>query len=214
MILIRGAYRCFMKQSNPSLSSARWLPRTLFNSKKSYAWPLGEYLIHSFVGKWHDCNSLCSGRYNIDMYQDFLRLRGKTYDYKILYSNIIKLFLLLKPDEMHVMFVVSASCLNGIWVINMLRWTCLVDWFGSSSSTRSNEVSLPCVPICAWWRNWHWIESRWVSVESELLLWSRSLTRIYTMQWSNQWQVWKQAPKALWCSYIRGGQHRIPCPYQ
>lgn len=41
------------------------------------------------------------------MYQDFLRLRGKTYDYKILYSNIIKLFLLLKPDDVHVMFVVS-----------------------------------------------------------------------------------------------------------
>ncbi|KAG0173932.1 FACT complex subunit [Apophysomyces sp. BC1034] len=47
------------------------------------------------------------GRYNIDMYQDFLRLRGKTYDYKILYSNIIKLFLLLKPDEMHVLFVIG-----------------------------------------------------------------------------------------------------------
>ncbi|KAI9306000.1 FACT complex component Pob3 [Cunninghamella echinulata] len=47
------------------------------------------------------------GRYNIDMYQDFLRLRGKTYDYKILYSNIIKLFLLLKPDEVHVLFVMG-----------------------------------------------------------------------------------------------------------
>ncbi|KAI9321252.1 hypothetical protein BX666DRAFT_1900156 [Dichotomocladium elegans] len=47
------------------------------------------------------------GRYNIDMYQDFLRLRGKTYDYKIKYSNIIKLFLLLRPDEMHVMFVIG-----------------------------------------------------------------------------------------------------------
>ncbi|KAI8393746.1 uncharacterized protein BYT42DRAFT_552134 [Radiomyces spectabilis] len=47
------------------------------------------------------------GRYNIDMYQDFLRLRGKTYDYKILYSNIIKLFLLLKPDEVHVLLVIG-----------------------------------------------------------------------------------------------------------
>jgi structure-specific recognition protein 1 len=43
------------------------------------------------------------------MYQDFLRLRGKTYDYKILYSNIIKLFLLLKPDDVHVLFVVSCK---------------------------------------------------------------------------------------------------------
>ncbi|KAG2184674.1 hypothetical protein INT43_000587 [Umbelopsis isabellina] len=47
------------------------------------------------------------GRYNIDMFQDFLRLRGKSYDYKIMYSSIIKLFLLLKPDEVHVMFVIG-----------------------------------------------------------------------------------------------------------
>ncbi|KAG1509764.1 hypothetical protein G6F52_011066 [Rhizopus delemar] len=47
------------------------------------------------------------GRYNIDMYQDFLRLRGKTYDYKILYSNIVQLFLLLKPDDVHVLFVIG-----------------------------------------------------------------------------------------------------------
>ncbi|ORY90989.1 hypothetical protein BCR43DRAFT_447036 [Syncephalastrum racemosum] len=47
------------------------------------------------------------GRYNIDMYQDFLRLRGKTYDYKILYNNITRLFLLLKPDDMHVLFVIG-----------------------------------------------------------------------------------------------------------
>ncbi|RUP49022.1 hypothetical protein BC936DRAFT_143450 [Jimgerdemannia flammicorona] len=47
------------------------------------------------------------GRYNIDMFQDFLRLRGKTYDYKIMYSTIIKLFLLLKPDEIHVLFVIG-----------------------------------------------------------------------------------------------------------
>lgn len=41
------------------------------------------------------------------MFQDFLRLRGKSYDYKIMYSSIIKLFLLLKPDEVHVMFVIG-----------------------------------------------------------------------------------------------------------
>ncbi|OZJ01642.1 hypothetical protein BZG36_05293 [Bifiguratus adelaidae] len=47
------------------------------------------------------------GRYNIDMFQDSLRLRGKTYDYKVQYSNIIKLFLLLKPDEVNVLFVIG-----------------------------------------------------------------------------------------------------------
>ncbi|KAF8918903.1 hypothetical protein CPB85DRAFT_1279281 [Mucidula mucida] len=36
------------------------------------------------------------GRYDVDMYIDFLRLRGKTYDYKILYSSISRLFLFRK----------------------------------------------------------------------------------------------------------------------
>lgn len=46
------------------------------------------------------------GRYDMDMSHDFLRLRGKTYDYKILYSSISKLFLLPKDDQ-RVLFIVS-----------------------------------------------------------------------------------------------------------
>ena len=46
------------------------------------------------------------GRYDVDMFPEFLRLRGKTYDYKILYSSIQRLFLLPK-DDMHVLFIVS-----------------------------------------------------------------------------------------------------------
>lgn len=46
------------------------------------------------------------GRYDIDMYSEFLRLRGKTYDYKVLYSSIQRLFLLPKPDGIHFNFVV------------------------------------------------------------------------------------------------------------
>jgi structure-specific recognition protein 1 len=45
------------------------------------------------------------GRYDVDMFREFLRLRGKTYDYKILYTTISKLFLLPK-DDMHVLFIV------------------------------------------------------------------------------------------------------------
>ena len=52
------------------------------------------------------------GRYDVDMFLDFLRLRGKTYDYKILYSSIARLFLLPKDDQ-HVLFIVSIrSVLN------------------------------------------------------------------------------------------------------
>ncbi|KAF8520735.1 SSrecog-domain-containing protein [Hysterangium stoloniferum] len=47
------------------------------------------------------------GRYDIDMFPKFLRLRGKTYDYKVLYSSITRLFLLPKFDENHIQFIVA-----------------------------------------------------------------------------------------------------------
>ncbi|PWY99997.1 putative POB3-protein that binds to DNA polymerase I [Testicularia cyperi] len=47
------------------------------------------------------------GRYDIDVFNSFIRLRGKTYDYKILYSSMNKLFLLPKSDEIHVMLVIG-----------------------------------------------------------------------------------------------------------
>jgi structure-specific recognition protein 1 len=49
------------------------------------------------------------GRYDIDMFNTFLRLRGKTYDYKINYEQVVKLFLLPKPDDAHVLFVVGVD---------------------------------------------------------------------------------------------------------
>ncbi|KAH9454032.1 hypothetical protein Pst134EB_014128 [Puccinia striiformis f. sp. tritici] len=55
-------------------------------------------------------DTLCTtprGRYDIDMHSDFLRLRGKTYDYKVLYSSIQRLFLLPKPDDIHFNFIVQ-----------------------------------------------------------------------------------------------------------
>lgn len=43
----------------------------------------------------------------MDMFPDFLRLRGKTYDYKILYASIVKLFLLPRTDDIHVQFIIN-----------------------------------------------------------------------------------------------------------
>jgi structure-specific recognition protein 1 len=51
------------------------------------------------------------GRYDVDMFPEFLRLRGKTYDYKIVYSSISKLFLLPK-DDTHVLFIVRIELLS------------------------------------------------------------------------------------------------------
>ncbi|KAH8082021.1 SSrecog-domain-containing protein [Cristinia sonorae] len=48
------------------------------------------------------------GRYDVDMFPEFLRLRGKTYDYKIMFSSISKLFLLPK-DDLHVLFILALN---------------------------------------------------------------------------------------------------------
>ncbi|PRT54005.1 FACT complex subunit POB3 [Wickerhamiella sorbophila] len=41
------------------------------------------------------------GRYDMDMYEDSFRLRGKSYDYKIGYNTIQRIFVLPKPDDTH-----------------------------------------------------------------------------------------------------------------
>eukprot|EP00171_Calliarthron_tuberculosum_P006573 IDg6573t1 len=47
------------------------------------------------------------GRFDIDLYPNHIKLRGKTVDFKILYSSITRLFLLPKPDNILVSFVMS-----------------------------------------------------------------------------------------------------------
>ena len=47
------------------------------------------------------------GRYEVEMFDKFLRMHGKTYDYKIPYTSIKSLFLLPKPDDIHTLFVVG-----------------------------------------------------------------------------------------------------------
>ncbi|KAF9255639.1 SSrecog-domain-containing protein [Marasmius fiardii PR-910] len=48
------------------------------------------------------------GRYDVIMFPEFLRLRGKTYDYKIEYTKISRLFLLPK-DDLHVLFILGLT---------------------------------------------------------------------------------------------------------
>jgi structure-specific recognition protein 1 len=47
------------------------------------------------------------GRYAIELYDTYLRMRGQKYDYKIRYDDINRLFLLPKPDEVHMAFVIA-----------------------------------------------------------------------------------------------------------
>nr|XP_039270254.1 FACT complex subunit SSRP1-like [Styela clava] len=47
------------------------------------------------------------GRYDIRMYPKFVQLHGKTFDYKITYTSILRLFLLPHRDQRQIFFVVS-----------------------------------------------------------------------------------------------------------
>jgi structure-specific recognition protein 1 len=47
------------------------------------------------------------GRYTIELFYKYLRLRGNKYDYKIKYDDISRLFLLPKPDDYHMAFVIA-----------------------------------------------------------------------------------------------------------
>jgi structure-specific recognition protein 1 len=47
------------------------------------------------------------GRFDIDMFKDALRLRGKTYDYKIQFDHVKKFMVLPKPDEVHCMLCIG-----------------------------------------------------------------------------------------------------------
>lgn len=47
------------------------------------------------------------GRYGVEIYGSFLRMHGKTFDYKIMYSNINRCFLLELPNGINTAFVIS-----------------------------------------------------------------------------------------------------------
>lgn len=47
------------------------------------------------------------GRYSIELYERFFRMRGQKYDYKIKYDDISRFFLLPKPDDVHMAFVIA-----------------------------------------------------------------------------------------------------------
>jgi hypothetical protein len=48
-----------------------------------------------------------SGRYDIKIFQSFFQLHGKTFDYKIPMSTVLRLFLLPHKDNRQMFFVVS-----------------------------------------------------------------------------------------------------------
>lgn len=66
----------------------------------------------SHLGQYETLYSLLElteprGRFDVDMYENSFRLRGKTYDYKIQYDHIKKFMLLPKPDDLHTLITIG-----------------------------------------------------------------------------------------------------------
>ena len=51
----------------------------------------------------------CRGRYTVKPYPSFLQLHGKTFDYKIPYDTVTRIFLLPHNDQKQMYFVVSGT---------------------------------------------------------------------------------------------------------
>jgi len=76
------------------------------------------------------------GRYDIKMYPTFLQLHGKTFDYKIAFTSILRLFLLPHRDSRQMFFVVRLFfCFHllfivqrggGIWLLASHIWCIIV----------------------------------------------------------------------------------------
>jgi len=49
------------------------------------------------------------GRYDIEMFDKYMKLHGKTYDYKVLYTNVSGIFVLPKPDMYHMALCLSLT---------------------------------------------------------------------------------------------------------
>ena len=47
------------------------------------------------------------GRYTLDFYPDSVRLLGKSTDYRVPFTNVRRLFLLPKLDDLHVQLVIG-----------------------------------------------------------------------------------------------------------
>lgn len=58
------------------------------------------------------------GRYDIRIYPTFLHLHGKTFDYKIPYTTVLRLFLLPHKDQRQMFFVVSRHYCG--WIVLVL----------------------------------------------------------------------------------------------
>ena len=77
----------------------------LLNEKIVKAAGIGE-LAGDIVAQFSELRLIIPrGKYNLELYPTFMKLHGRTYDYKILYKDVLKGFLLPKPDGVNMVYL-------------------------------------------------------------------------------------------------------------
>lgn len=86
------------------------------------------------------------GRYDIRIYPTFLHLHGKTFDYKIPYTTVLRLFLLPHKDQRQMFFVVSGNLSWGgrrTWPEAFKLCWCFVSPWGTSPCAQPCLLTFP-----------------------------------------------------------------------
>ncbi len=82
-------------------------PAQLLNEKIIKAAGIGEFAGEMIATLPELPMIIPRGKYSFDMYSDFAKLHGRTNDYKILYKDISKCFLLPKTDGIHMTYLLQ-----------------------------------------------------------------------------------------------------------
>ena len=70
---------------------------------------IGEYAGH-VIATVPDCPMLIPrGKYDLEIYETFIKFHGRTHDYKILHKDINRAFLLPKPDSNHIFYIIALN---------------------------------------------------------------------------------------------------------
>ena len=80
-------------------------PAKLLNDKIVKAAGIGEFAGDVIASLSELPMIIPRGKYSLDLYNTFAKLHGRTHDYKLLYKDINKGFLLPKPDGVHMAYV-------------------------------------------------------------------------------------------------------------
>lgn len=82
-------------------------PAKILNDKIVKAAGIGEFAGEVIASLAELPMIIPRGKYSLDLYSTFAKLHGRTHDYKILYKDINKGFLLPKPDGVHMAYVLQ-----------------------------------------------------------------------------------------------------------